>query len=306
MSRKNGFVLLGLVLFFSVLVLSSTVTVFEQDTRLKRFQEKDLKSNLDSIRRAIDLYRFKYSVTTPNSGLLAILEDKLKDPTGLASEVIQILANESFLRSRLASGTMRWKRIQNLVQNSSFELDVGTTDPTVYKVGTWRGNFSPNDDVPDGWELTANGAFQKIDLSSFAVPATFVVSFWARSTQTTAGVKLNIGPDAALPTLQLTANNPNWKRYYGVFVLNTAGICKLEFEQTSSTIGDVVYVDGIMLEEWTPPANAPVNLSPVPSVWTASFTIVPDIASETLQHRNFDDIITPDTTAASMSWWLEW
>lgn len=303
-NQRKGYILLGLVLLFSVLALSSTVGIFEQDTRLKRFQEGEFKTNLDTIRRAIDLYRFKYSVTAPDDAKLRALEGILK--TGPASDVIQLLAQESFLRGRIASGTMRWRRSQNLVLNSSFEIDEGTTDPNMYKAGGWRGNFTPNDLVPDGWELTNTGAFQQIALSGSAGPATFVVSFWARCASPTAGVKLKLGPAAGFPTLQLTANRPDWKRYYGVYAGSIPDVVKLELELDSSTSGETALVDGVMLEEWVPPANAPPSLTPVPSAWVASFAIVPDIASKSLQHQLLEDLISPDATPASMSWWLEW
>lgn len=301
---KGGYILIGLVLFFSILALSGTVGVFEQDTRLKRFQEGEFKTNLDTIRRALDLYRYRYSITAPDPIKLKALEDKLK--TGPASEVIQLLAQESFLRARSSSGHLKWRRSQNLVRNSSFELDLGSTDPDTYKVGGWRGNFTPGDLVPDGWELTTTGAFQKIDLSSVSTPATFVVSFWAKCASPTATVQLRLGPDGGPAALLMTAGKSNWSRYYQVYsVPAPAGIVHLEFELNSPS-GATAYVDGVMLEEWAPPTAAPATMKPVPSAWVASFSIVSDLASETLQQRIFADLLSSDTTPASMSWWMEW
>ena len=301
MSRRNGYVLLGLVLALSLFALSGSVAVFEQDTRLKRFKEGELKTNLDTIRRAIDLYRFKYSVTAPDPGKLSLLDSIFA--TGMATPVIRLLTDESFLRARLATGTMRWRRSMNLVQNPSFELDTGTTDPLLYTAGSWRGNFTANDLVPDGWELTSAGAFQKIVLP---VAGTFVVSFWARCASPTASVRMKFGPDPVSPALQLNANRSEWSRYYGVYTTSTAGeIVHLEYELNGSS-GATAYVDGVMVEPWTPPAGAPPSLKPVPSAWVAKFSIVSDLASETLQQQIFSDLIPPDATPASLSWWLQW
>jgi hypothetical protein len=173
MKKRSGFVLLSILLFFTVLVLSSTVGVLERDTGLKRFSEEDLRINLGAIRRGIDLYRYKYTVTAPDPAKITALETALN--TGVATEVANVLADESFIRARIATGSMKWLMVTNLIQNPSFEDDSGKIDYGT--VGTWRGNFTADDGVPDGWKLNVDGAEQMVNITA---NATYIVSFWAR------------------------------------------------------------------------------------------------------------------------------
>ena len=78
MNARKGYVLIALLLFFTVLGMSSTVAVLEQDTRLKRFSEEDLKLNLDALRRGIDLYRYHYTYSTPNTTKINALDTAMQ------------------------------------------------------------------------------------------------------------------------------------------------------------------------------------------------------------------------------------
>jgi len=213
-AKKKGFLLLSLLLILSVLALNSSIAVFEQDTRLRRFKENEIKSNVDAIRRAIDLYRYHYTFTEPDAAAVNLLESTIAG--GNVDNVISVLAQKSFLRGRIATGTMKWKVIENLVKNPSFELDEGTTNPTVYKVGSWQGNFTAGDEVPDGWELIPDGIQQYIALAAPSYPAVYVVSFWAKKDNSpTSGIKVSVKPEATeIPLMEFSAGQTNWKRYF--------------------------------------------------------------------------------------------
>ncbi len=298
---RRGYVLLGLLLFFTVLGLSGTVTVLEQDTRLKRFSEEDLKLNLDALRRGIDLYRYRYTITTPDAGKITALETAmLAGPDQLAD----LLAGESFVRARVATGTMQWRIIDNLIKNPSFETD-DTTDYGL--VGTWRGNYTANDGVPNGWRLNADGAEQEIIINT---AATYVVSFWARSTSATAKAVLRIRINAAaIPTLEINATGTEWQRYFGNFALGAVpATVRVELLQTGTVSGDTTFIDGLMLERWVPPAGTPGGALPVASAWTDKYQIVPAKAVSALQERAFKTELTAPSGSdiSSYSWWFQW
>lgn len=296
MRKRKGYVLLGLLLFFTVLTLSSTVTVLQQDTKLKRFSEEDLKLNIDSLRRGIDLYRYNYSVSAPDASKITALDALLQ--TGPAKDVADLLAAESFIRARIATGTMDWKLISNLIKNPSFEIDDGTYYGAV---GTWRGNFTADDNAPDGWKLHSSGAEQMISLLE---PATYVISFWACGNSATAEVKVKVW-NAAVPC-ELTARTLAWKRYFASFTTVAPMDVRLEIVRNSAVSGDRIYVDGIMLEKWDPPTGLPAGTRPGPSAWTKSVNLIPAIASEALQQNVFRDLIPQDASPASVSWWFQW
>jgi hypothetical protein len=302
MHSNKGYLLLGFLLFFSLLALSSSIAVFEQDTRLKRFREQDLKLNLDHFRRAVDLYTYTYTVTAPNPTKISLLQTALQG--GNASEVVTLLAQENFLRSRIATGSHLWKLVTNLVKNPSFEAD----DAQDFGfVGTWRGNFTANDLVPNGWNLIPTGIEQCINLSAPGYPATFVVSLWGRGATAAAGAKLRIWPSPeTLPLAEVTINGADWKRGYGPFAIPAPLMVRLEITRTSNNSGDHAYLDGVMLELWTPPTNAPAGLQPAPSAWTAGTLVASDLSSDTLQTRIFQTIIGTDTNPSSFSTWLSW
>ncbi len=296
LSRRRGYVLLGLLLFFTVLGLSGTVTVLEQDTRLKRFSEEDLKLNLDALRRAIDLYRYK------NPGDTTIEAKMGESPEALA----EFLANERFVRARAASGNMKWRIIQNYINNPSFEIDDGTL-AHLPAVGTWRGNYTANDGVPDGWQLNADGAEQEISINT---AATYVVSFWARSTSATAKAVLRIRINAAAtPAIEINATGTEWKRYFGSFPLGAVpATVRIELLQAGTTSGDTTFIDGLMLEKWVPPAGTPGGALPVASAWTDKYQIVPAQAVNALQERAFKTELTAPAGSdiSSYSWWFQW
>ncbi|MBI3037526.1 hypothetical protein HYY75_00545, partial [bacterium] len=155
-ANRGGYLLLSLILFFSVLALSNSAGILEQDTKLKRFKEGEFKQNLDSIRRGIDLFRYKYTVTNPDPGKITQLDTAFSNG---ATDLIVLLASESFISYRTGSDTAAWRVVQNLLKNGSFEDDSATDYGLI---GTWQGNFTPNDGVPNGWELNADGAQQSI------------------------------------------------------------------------------------------------------------------------------------------------
>ncbi|MFZ2956643.1 MAG: hypothetical protein WA705_07110 [Candidatus Ozemobacteraceae bacterium] len=303
--NRAGYLLLGLMVFFSVLALTSSVAVFEQDTRLKRFGDEEVKMRLDSLRRAIDLYRQKYIISDP--ARIAVLNTKLQTN---ATDVIYLLASESFLSARMildpvssgsgGAGSTPWRIVQNLVSNGSFEKDDGTNYGLA---GDWQGNFSAEDDVPDGWELTAQGAQQKINLTG---PATYVASFWARAGTLTSGASLSVWPSVgAIPLITLSGGSSQWKRQYGYFFLPANDRIRFEIIQTNTTSGDEVFVDGLMLERWQAPTGAP-TVSPVPSAWVESSGVVSSVASETIGKRFIQDLLGPTADPASVGWWLEY
>jgi hypothetical protein len=295
MRTRSGFLLLGILLFFTVLGLSGSVAVLERDTRLKRFSEEDLKLNLDALRRGIDLYRYKYEQTTNNPAKIAALNAAMASATTLAD----LLAAESFIRARLATGTLRWRLISNLVKNPSFEIDDGTD---YGEIAGWRGNFTADDGVPDGWKLTSMGAEQVLSLTG---PATYVVSFWARGNTATAKGLVRVWAGGGLPACERTADQGEWKRYFSSFQLTVPGTVRIELEQNGGASGDITYVDGLMIEKWDPPAGVPAGTVPVPSAWTSTVNVVPDNAVDILQERLFREMLPPGT-GASFSWWFTW
>ncbi|HAE40320.1 MAG TPA: hypothetical protein DCG57_17045, partial [Candidatus Riflebacteria bacterium] len=91
-----------MLLFFTFLGLSASISVLEQDTRLKRFSEEDLRQDLGAIRRGIDLYRYKFGASaTP-------LEVALNN--GNIDQVIAELTSKNFVRSGVASGSVPWRK----------------------------------------------------------------------------------------------------------------------------------------------------------------------------------------------------
>ena len=283
---------MGLLLFFTVLGLSSSVAVLEQDTRLKRFREQDLKLNLDALRRGIDLYRYKYGSTS------TALETAMN--AGNATEVANILAAESFIRARVATGSMQWKVVQNLIANPSFEEDSGVDYGVI---SGWRGNFTANDDVPDGWKLTSEGAEQKIAIAN---TSTYVVSFWARCDSATAKARLRVWRNAeAIPAADITASSTEWKRYFGSFAVTAPSTLTMSIVQAGAVSGDTVYIDGLMLEKWTPPA---AGVLPVASAWTEKSIVIPSQAVSALQERQFlNELTVPDgSDPSSFTWWFQW
>ncbi len=301
MGAKKGYILLGLLMFFTLLGLSGTVAVLQQDTRLQRFSEEDLKLNLDALRRSIDLYRYHYIHATPDSSKISALETAMSNGP---DQVADLLAGESFIRARVATGTMNWRIINNLIKNPSFEVD----DTYDYgSIGGWRGNFTAGDGVPNGWQLNAEGAEQYLTITQ---NATYVVSLWARSHSATAMVKLQIWfVAAATPALEVTAKSTSWKRYFGSFpVAATPVNIRIKLIQSGTASGDTTDIDGLMLEKWAPPAGTPASALPVASAWTDGYQIAPAQAINALQERQFRMEMTPPAGAdiSSYSWWFQW
>ncbi|PKL48315.1 MAG: hypothetical protein CVV42_10080 [Candidatus Riflebacteria bacterium HGW-Riflebacteria-2] len=307
MPNKSGYVLLGMLLFFTFIGLSSSVTVLEQDTRLKRFSEDDLRQDLGAIRRGIDLYRYQLAKSGSSD---PAFEDAINN--GSMTTLIQILIDKNMVRPSVASGTApwrqnirKWRKISNLITNPSFEIDDGSI---LIEAGSWRGNFTANDGVPDGWTLTSGGADQHIAITEVA---TYVISFWARADTPTSRARVRvwrIAPIAeGIAACDLTADETNWKRYFGNFQINSVpAVVRLELVQAGSSSGDTVYLDGLMLEKWNPPAGTPAAATPAPSAWTKDYTITPLATESAQQQRLFRELIPEGANPASYSWWFNW
>ncbi len=305
MPRRKGYFLLGLLLAFSILALSGTVAVFEQDTRLKRFAENEVKANLDSLRRAIDLYRHQKNPTRdPNDELEKLLASTT--PETAALEVVKLLAAHSLLRGRTAWGSSfdhstpnSWRLVGNKVKNPSFEEDSGVSYAAV---GGWKGNFTPGDGVPDGWQLKADGAEQYLQLD----PATYVVSFWSRAASATARVKIRIWKDPEpIPRLEIPANSLQWRRAHNHFSLDTTEVVRLEVTIEGTNPGDVAFVDGIMIEPW-PSSPDFAGKEPVPSAWTRDYSVVSVATASVLQAGLLAELVGTTGISASMGYLFEW
>lgn len=304
MSNRNGYVLLGMLLFFTFIGLSSSIAVLEQDTRLKRFSEDDLRQDLGAIRRGIDLYRYKFGATgTP-------LEDALN--AGDIDLVIAELTSKNFVRPGVAKGSVPWRKnlrqwriTTNYIKNPSFEVDDGSI---FVEIGAWRGNFTGGDGVPDGWILTGSGAEQYVELTEVA---TYVVSFWARAVTATSRARVKVwrkAPvDEAIAASDIAADTMGWKRYFGDFQIAVVpATISLELIQAGSNGGDTVYIDGLMLEKWDPPSGTPLTVPPSPSAWTKKYTITPVATESAQQQRLFKEMIPEGAEPASFSWWFQW
>ncbi len=302
MQNRNGYVLIGLLLFFSVLTLSGTVAVLEQDTRLKRFTENEAKGNVDSLRRAIDLYRYKYQVSAPDSAKIDSLNSDLKN--NLVDNVITRLTEERFLRSRIATGSMDWRIVTNLASNSSFEVDL-EENAALYWVNPpgWQGNYHA-DEVPNGWQyLDAGGGIEQYII--IPNPATYVTSLWVKGNSPTARTKIRVLDSSDANIFEMQVGQEKWKRYYGSFQCPAQTI-RFQLLENGVLLTDKTYIDGVMLEQWNPPTGYPATLTPVPSAWVDGRTLVPDVASQVVQKGLLQDVIGSDTNQASFSYWLEW
>ena len=297
---RRGYLLLGILLAFSLLVLSSSVGILDRDTRLKRFQETQMTKDLESIRRSIEQFQYYYGKVASNSAKIAALSAALGTPDTL----MNFLASEGFLRERVGGTGAKWRLVRNLVKNPSFEDDGLASVPA--PIAGWMGNFTENDSVPNGWQLTATGAEQMLDLSfGPGTPATFVVSFWSRSASPTAKVECIVTRQDSSKII-LHAQTPQWKRTFGTFNAPFTGAIRLEINQISGNSGDLALVDGVMLEEWTPPPDSPAGFLPVPSAWAASFSVSPGMASAAVKQYQALQEILASAAPASLSWLLEW
>ncbi len=303
---RRGYLLLTLLLTFSILALTGTLGILERDTRLKRFSEADLKLNIDTLRRGIDLYRYMYTQSDSRPELIASLAFELEN--GFIASVTERLINDSqmtYIRGRLATDSLKWRVVRNLILNPSFEDDNGRSVP--HTVGTWKGNFTAGDQVPDDWELTATGVQQWVPSAVLTTPATYVVSFWGKIASPTAVIQLKVWPEVGpVPLVALSLNRSEWKRAYSSFYLVTPQNLKIEISQNSANTGDVAYVDGIMLEKWSPPPQVPATAPPAPSAWADGFTIAPDIGSQTLQQSLLQELLPEGASPASLSYWTSW
>lgn len=309
MKRRGGYVLLGLLLFFTVLGLSGTVAVLEQDTRLIRLSEEELKLNLNALRRGIDLFRFHYP--NRNDPTRRQLENHLENASTSAGieSLTDFLVEKSFIRQRAAivkvdrhKTQIKWQVINNLLTNSSFEIDDGQPD-VAKTVGTWRGNHTANDGVPDGWQLNSTGAEQKIKIGE---SGNYVISFWARSENAAAGAALTVKVDDVV-VFNLIANSTEWKRYFRSFpeppnTVPASSVVSIILSPNSGT----TYFDGLMLERWKGIEGTVMT----PSAWTDNYQIVPTATDSALQERSFKTELLPDpgiTNIATYSHrWFQW
>lgn len=297
MRKNNGFILLGIVVLISILVLTAMAVVLEQDTKLKRFKEDELKLNLSALRRGIDIYRYKYTVVEPDPVRIAALDAALQ--SGNVETVTGIIAAESFVRARVSGENMEWRVIENLLKNPSFEIDDGTD---FGYIGSWRGNSTASDMIPDGWQVMAGGVEQLLRLEA----NTFVISLWARCQSVNSKLQVQIWGPNSLPLCDFFVDSTDWKRYFASFSINASGVVRVLVKNAGSASGEISYIDGIMLEVWNPPAGVPADTPPVPSAWARDRIVVPAQAQTVLQQRQFADVIPVDATPASLSWWFQW
>lgn len=312
---RRGYLLLLLLMVFTLLLLGSLAGVLEQDTSVRRLSQDELKSDLDALRKAIDFYRFRYGVDpmTADPARIASLNHFLdraqrQDPPTAMGDLLQYLLSENYIRSRLmgnrllgpgvASGT-GWRVVRNLVRNGSFEWDDGRGAGFPYPTG-WRGNSTGEDGVPDGWQLTSTGAEQKVEVP-FTSPglATFVASFWVRVETPGDQVKLRVWPDGGpVPLSEVTATDRQWRRYFTAFNLAATTTLKVEVDLFA---GNDARVDGVMLERWQPPlGGAPAAVAP--SAFTEDSTIVSLVASATVQQSAFTELVGSMPVHFSTEW----
>ncbi|MBF0501057.1 MAG: hypothetical protein HQM09_13040 [Candidatus Riflebacteria bacterium] len=307
MRNRKGYLLLGLLMVFSALMLSSTIAVLEQDPAVKRSGEEDLKQRIDTIRRAVDLYRKTHSTSDTR---ISDLNNFFK--AGDAAGVVDFLASECYLSSHVSldpvaagSGGIvypTWGVVTNLVNNGSFEHDDGTDYGVVNGVsygvtGTWRGNFTASDSVPDGWQLIATGVQQCIGLIG---PATYVASLWVYGS-----ASMSIySNDGNLLMPAVSGGQIAWKRRFGYFFTPSSLVASITIG-TSGVSGTEARVDGVMLELWQPPSGADTAL-PVPSAWVDTVGIVAAVGSETQSKAIFGDLIDLTLDPPPATWWFEY
>lgn len=307
MKKSSGYMLLFLVMVVTVLALGSSLAVIQQDTKLRRYTEQELKLNLDAIRRAFDLYQKDYPASAAQLVTLPSI-----------ASAAQRLAEAGYLRqsawsqnsiSNSANDFFEFRR--NLVLNPSFEDDIGTisTDP-------WYSKWAvASDGIPDYWETVRNPTTQRIQTArqiiykdrlptDVSYPATFVVSFWGRwspPAKATATFVLNVIREIDSTTLAAIAEKHNqWKRSFKSFVLPTLATLSIELS-TNSNPNDAAYFDGIMLETW----KGPATMTPFPSAWTKDFTFSSKLTSEALQQtQRLEQATTTDNLPAFR--YLDW
>lgn len=291
MNKSSGYALLFLIMIITMLSLSSSVAVIQQDSRLKRYTEQELKLNLDAVRRAFDLFVLKEN---PSEALMTIMRE------GSVSSLTTFLAEKGYLRRSAWSQAAAnpndalptsagdlWQFRRNLIRNSSFEDDIGTitADPYISSVAVAL------DGKPDYWDIddpdwTVNkSASQKIYKDLLTNNATYVISFWGRwspPVSATSEFSLGILRESDQAELKkIKGNSKHWKRYFAAFFLQNAATLAVKLT-VSSNKGEAAYFDGLMLEQW----KGSDTMMPFPSAWAKDFVFTSAIASETLQQTN--------------------
>lgn len=322
MKRSSGYALLFLIMIITMLSLSSSVAVIQQDTRLKRYTEQELKLNLDAVRRAFDLYVLKEN---PSEALMTTLRE------GTVASLTSFLAEKGYLRRSAwsqasanpndalpSSAGDLWQFRRNLIRNSSFEDDFGYVDANGIPTSTsdpYIASVTVKDDgKPDYWNIdeqnwTVNkSATQKIYKDLLTSNATYVISYWGRwspPVNATSEFSLSVIRESDGAELKkLKGNSKHWKRYFAAFFLPTAATLTVKLTVNSNK-GEAAYFDGLMLERWM----GSDTMTPFPSAWAKDFVVTSAIASVALQQTQVFGLTGSDSVDLPEGWvhrFLEW
>lgn len=299
MSARRGYLLLALGVIFSLMALSAGVSWLDRRTVFQRDYERSVRRDLDHLRLGIDLFIHRATVTAPSPASLTALENGFADAD--VNAVIRLLAGDRHLSQRVASGS--WRIVRNLVKNPSFEFDNGTDYGGVAtSTGTWQGNRTSGDFVPDGWTLVEDGIEQYLQLTG-SFPASFVASFWARMPAVDTTVRFIVAGSDGSHLLDIIATSTEWRRYQGSFGLAAPETVRLLTLLSSTGGTDHGLVDGVMLERWWNPLTAGGEpIQPVPSAWTANYGISPLLASPALHLQWFTHQLDAAGRQATEAW----
>lgn len=314
MNKSSGYALLFLVMIITMLSLSSSVAVIQQDTRLKRYTEQELKLNLDAVRRAFELY-----------GQAVGYDAALANMKGMSvGSATQFLVSNGYLRQSAwaqqssnpastlpTTADALWQFRRNLIKNSSFEDDVGTisTDPYISSVAVALDSKPDYWDIDDpNWEInkSASQKIYKDDLP--ADNATYVISFWGRwspPVSATSEFSLAVLKENDQTELSLIKGKSKyWRRYFKAFFLKDLATLTVKLTVNSNK-GEAAYFDGLMLELWKNGDPLPYR----PSAWAKDFVFTSAIASEALQQTQVFGLADSDILDLPEGWvhrYLEW
>jgi len=299
-------------MIITMMTLGSSVAVIQQDTRLKRYTEQELKLNLDAIRRATELFNRDVETGKIPAGAAVIAEMKSATDalTGNIDNATAILAKNGYLRQSslklqgtTTTASFSWNFRYNLIKNSSFEDDDATTstDPYLNSVAV------ASDGIPDYWKVDKASASQIIYSDKFSSTlATYVVSFWGRwcppvGATSTYALRV-IRQSDQVEIASITTRSIAWERNFTTFQLPNQETLAVRIELAANT-GEAAYFDGLMLEKWEEPPDQP-GMEPFPSAWAKDFTFVSSFSTEALQQTQIFGI-----ASAPANWvhrLLEW
>ena len=291
MKSSRGYALLLLIMIITMMTLGSSVAVIQQDTRLKRYTEQELKLNLDAIRRATELFNRDVETGKIPAGAAVIAEmtsatDAL---TGNINSATAILAKNGYLRQSslklLGETTMAsfsWNFRYNLLKNSSFEDDDASisTDLYINSVAV------ASDGIPDYWKVDKASASQIIYSDKFSsAPATYVMSFWGRWCTlvgaTSTFVLSVIRQSDQVVMASIATGSTTWKRHFTKFALPAPATLAVRLGLAANASEAAIF-DGLMLEKWEAPPDQP-GMEPFPSAWAKDVTFVSSFSTEALQ-----------------------